>query len=489
MEIVPEWTERDGEQYTDLVYDSTRSKHNLYDLYIPSGTSKTETVGVILFIHGGGWTDGSKEDMIYECCRYAREGYITASLDYRMFDSTLPTGTTDNMMDIIDDIGNCIRSIKDKLIEMGYAPDRLALSGYSAGGHLAMYYGFARAEESALPIKMIFQQCGPSDMHKETYGDLIWMESFPGGAEGKLGPFLGVDPEELKGETTPEIEEKIYQISPVNFITSESCPIVYQYGRFDQVVGAGHEPKLEAALKQNGVDYQSIPALKSNHYLEMDKEAVAEFHRVSKEYLKKYMEQSQPVEPAEQREPGCPSAGHADVPVNAWFHEPVDFVISRQIMMGTENGFEPNIPVTRAMMAQILYAMEGRPSFCGGKDFYDVNSGDWYASAGVWASENQIVGGFDDGGFHPNENITREQMAVMLRAYAGHLGEDTAAGTDLSKYSDGTQVSDWATDAVQWAVAHVLMAGREDNTLDAKGTATRAEVATMIRAFCTEFSK
>lgn len=488
MEIVPGWSSQDGEVYSDLVYDDSRNQHNLYDLYIPKGTPKDETVGVILFIHGGGWTDGAKEDMTYECCRYARQGYVTATLDYRMFSNTLPTGTTEDMMEIVDDVGNCIRAVKEKLVELGYTPDRLALSGYSAGGHLAMFYGFARADESAIPVKLIFQQCGPSDMHKETYGDLIWMKDFPGGREGKLAPFIGVEPEDLKGEISQETEEKIARISPVNYITPNSCPIVYQYGRFDQVIGQGHEPLLEAALKKNGVEYRSIPAYKSNHYLELDKEALAEFHQVSAEYLKKYLGQSRPVEVTAQREDGCPTAGYADVPANAWYHEYADYVVSRQLMMGTDKGFEPEIPVTRAMMVQILHAMEGRPAAFLGSQFGDVVNGAWYAEAVNWAAKNQIVGGFEDGNFHPDENITREQMASILRAYAGYRGGDTTASAELRAYSDAGQVSNWAQEAMKWATAHVLIAGRDGAMLVPQGHASRAEVATMITAFCREFS-
>ena len=449
----------------------------------------------ILFIHGGGWTDGERADMGYECRRYAREGYVTATLDYRLFDNVFPLtgqvtakGTTDDMLEIVADVGSCITAIKDKLSELGYTADRMALSGYSAGGLLSLYYGYAHGNDSAIPVKMIFEQCGPADMHLDTYGYLTWMDDFAGGGPGKLAPFVNSTKEELEGEISPETEAKIQRVSPIYQITPDAPFTIMQYAYYDNVIGTGHEAKLIAALESNRVGYESIPARKSNHYLELDKEALAQFHETAKKYLKIYLGEGTPVS-TQTREEGCPSAGYDDVPADAWFHEAADYVISRQIMVGTENGFEPQTPVTRAMMAQILYAMEGRPSYTGGKDFYDVSSEDWYADAVNWASANSIVGGFEDGSFQPQASITREQMAVMLYAYASYLGKDTAATADLSKFSDGDVVSEWAQTAMGWAVGHVLMAGRGDNDLVPQGETSRAEVATMIRAFCNEFGK
>lgn len=495
MERVDAWTDQDGVMFDGLVYDDSRDQHNQYNLYIPSSISKGSTVGVILFIHGGGWTDGERADMDYECRRYAREGYVTATLDYRLFDNVFPLtgqvtvkGTTDDMLEIIDDVGNCITAIKDKLSELGYAADCMALSGYSAGGLLSLYYGYAHGNDSAIPVKMIFEQCGPADMHLNTYGYLSWMDDFVGGGPGKLAPFVNSTVEELEGEISPETEAKIQRVSPIYQVTPDAPFTIMQYGYYDNVIGAGHEAKLIAALEANGVGYESIPARKSNHYLELDKESLAQFHETAKKYLKIYLGDSTPA-PSSTREEGCPSASYADVPADSWFHDAADYVIARQIMMGTENGFEPQTPVTRGMMAQILFAMEGRPSYIGGKDFCDVNSGDWYADAVNWASANGIVGGFEDGSFQPQASITREQMAVMLYAYASYLGKDTAATADLSKFSDGDVVSEWAQTAMGWAVGHVLMAGRGDNDLVPQGETSRAEVATMIRAFCNEFGK
>jgi len=181
---------------------------------------------------------------------------------------------------------------------------------------------------------------------------------------------------------------------------------------------------------------------------------------------------------------------YKDVSSSDWFYEPVRYVTEKTYMSGTGDGyFSPYMTLSRAMIAQILYAMEGRPA-AGSGSFSDVQDSDWYSAAVNWCAANGVVAGFEDGTFHPNDDVTREQLATMLRSYARYKGADVDSSlADLSGYADASQVSSWAVDSLRWAVGHTIMAGKPGSLLDPAGTATRAEAATMIYRLDTEVLK
>lgn len=170
-----------------------------------------------------------------------------------------------------------------------------------------------------------------------------------------------------------------------------------------------------------------------------------------------------------------------DVHPGDWFYDPVCYVYSQGLMTGTSaTTFEPNTPLSRAMLVAVLHRLEGSPQASAG-DFTDVADGDWYAQAVNWAASVGVVNGFDDGTFQPNTAITREQMAAILRNYATYKGFDVTASGDLSTFSDAASVSDWAKESVEWAVGSGLLGGYEDSTLRPQGTTTRAEVASVLQ--------
>ena len=171
----------------------------------------------------------------------------------------------------------------------------------------------------------------------------------------------------------------------------------------------------------------------------------------------------------------------ADVSDSDWFYDPVVYVYSQGLMTGTSaTTFEPNTPLSRAMLVAVLHRLEGSPAASAG-DFTDVAEGDWYAQAVNWAASVGVVNGFDDGSFQPNTAITREQLAAILCNYAQYKGFDTSTSGDLSTYSDAASVSDWAKESVEWAVGSGLLGGYEDSTLQPQGTTTRAEVASVLQ--------
>ena len=175
-----------------------------------------------------------------------------------------------------------------------------------------------------------------------------------------------------------------------------------------------------------------------------------------------------------------------DVADSDWFYDPVCYVYSQGLMTGTsENTFEPNTPLSRAMLVAVLHRLEGSPQASGG-DFSDVADGDWYARAVNWAASVGVVNGFDDGNFSPNTAITREQLAAILRNYAAYKGLDVSARATLDTYNDATAISSWANDVMSWAVAEGLLTGVTNDQLQPQGNATRAQVAAILQRFLSE---
>ena len=136
------------------------------------------------------------------------------------------------------------------------------------------------------------------------------------------------------------------------------------------------------------------------------------------------------------------------------------------------------------MIVTILYRLENEPAVSGGSAFTDVENGAWYADAVAWAAANDIVNGTSATTFAPNSPITREQMAAILYRYAACKGYDVSQKADLSGYTDAASISGYAKDALAWANAQKLITGVTDTTLNPQGSATRAQVATILMRLC-----
>lgn len=179
-----------------------------------------------------------------------------------------------------------------------------------------------------------------------------------------------------------------------------------------------------------------------------------------------------------------------DVNTGAWYYDAVKYAVENGLMSGTGTyTFEPNTTLSRGMIAQMLYALEGKPSVSSANNFTDVSSSDWYDKAASWAQSKGIITGYEDGRFGPNDPLTREQLALILYNYAKSEGHSTSTKADLSKFADDTSTSPWAQQAMSWAVGEGLLSGRGVNMLYPTGTATRAEVAQIMMNFCENVAK
>lgn len=174
-----------------------------------------------------------------------------------------------------------------------------------------------------------------------------------------------------------------------------------------------------------------------------------------------------------------------DVPADAWYAEAVKYVSENGLMSGVGDGkFAPDTITTRAMVVTVLYRIEGEPSIGAGGKFADVASGQWYSNAVEWAAANGIVDGYGNGKFGPNDTMTREQMAVVMYRYAKFKGLVSDVAADLTGYTDAGQVSSWALDAMKWANGKSLITGTSTTTLSPDGSATRAQLATILMRYC-----
>lgn len=178
-----------------------------------------------------------------------------------------------------------------------------------------------------------------------------------------------------------------------------------------------------------------------------------------------------------------------DVKSNDWYYQSVQYAYDNGLFSGvSHDSFAPGDSMDRSMLVTVLHSLDGKPA-AGKGGFTDVADGAWYANAVAWAAEHGIVSGVSDSAFAPNGAITREQLAVMLYRYAQYKGYDVSKTADLSGYADQGSISDWAAQAVQWACGSGLMTGRSANSLAPAGTLTRAEAATMLKAFCENVKK
>lgn len=179
-----------------------------------------------------------------------------------------------------------------------------------------------------------------------------------------------------------------------------------------------------------------------------------------------------------------------DVEKGSWYETAVTYVVENNLFNGiSETEFAPGGNMTRAMLVTVFYRLENPQGKSYKHSFTDVADGEWYENAVAWASENGIVNGISETEFAPNDNITREQMITVIFRYAKMKGYDITASTEISQYTDADDVSDWALEAVKWAISTELITGTSYTILSPKATTIRAQVAIILMRFCENITK
>ena len=196
-----------------------------------------------------------------------------------------------------------------------------------------------------------------------------------------------------------------------------------------------------------------------------------------------------------------PATGSVDVTqmftdvTKNWAYPGIQYCVTHGIMGGMGDGtFAPTATTTRAQIVQIFYNLEGTPAVSGTTPFTDLTA-NWYKPAILWAYQNNVVAGTSSTTFAPDQPVTREQIAVILTQYMFNVlkMERTWTPADLSTFPDGANVSSWAKEAMQDAVALGLINGTKAPDglvyIDPQGSATRQQVATILMNFCQNVKK
>ena len=192
----------------------------------------------------------------------------------------------------------------------------------------------------------------------------------------------------------------------------------------------------------------------------------------------------------------CPLWPYTDMDADGWYHDGIHFCLENGLMRGySDDRFQPNASTTRAMITVMLWRLNGSPVVNCALDFEDVQENAWYTEAIRWAKAQGIANGYGNGKFGPDNVLTREQMASILFRYTQFQGGDLRdeASADLCVFDDAATVSEYAVPAMQWAygsgVIQGMNAANGGLVLKPNGSATRAQMATMMMRYCTEVMK
>lgn len=269
--IKVEWDESVGEIYSNLDYENDNV--NQYDLYIPSGLDKLENQYLILFIHGGSFNSGSKEDGESWCKYYATKWYITASVDYTLQNQ----GKDASIYLMNEEIENAVTAIKQKTEELGYHIAGMAPCGVSAGGTLAM--NLAYNGNSAIPVKFVFQLAAPTYFAPSEWSLLMKVDRLD--SEEKFCKMM-------TGKELEDYDTEIQNISPACIVNEDSVPSLIGYGLIDHCVPLSQKYYLIEVYDRGNVMYDYIEFPKSNHGMYNDLDKLQEFLDKSLEYAKVY---------------------------------------------------------------------------------------------------------------------------------------------------------------------------------------------------------
>ena len=276
------WDETVGKAYTDLSYGEGAA--NKFDLYVPADKSQ-DAYGLVVYLHAGGFTGGDKSgdaEMLEWLCS---KGYVAAGINYTLKNETNGASVYSQSVEIRESIPYVISEAE----KLGYHLDRMAISGGSAGGCLALIYAYRDADTSPLPVRMVFEAVGPADFHQEdwtTYG----LDQSDEACAAMFSAMSGtlISPEEIADGS---YLQTVKPISAVDWVTKNAPPTVMAYGRHDIVQPFAASQSLAAALEKNGVDHRYFVAEHSGHGLQNDNKVYMEYMDAVVEYLDKYMKE------------------------------------------------------------------------------------------------------------------------------------------------------------------------------------------------------
>lgn len=259
----------------NIVYGT--KERNRLDLFIPAGIDKAAEHGLILYIHGGSWTSGDKSSMVADCKSFAEKGYITATMNYSFLNFSAEEKTDFTTM--LGEIAAALATIKGYASAQGINITKAAVSGYSAGAHLAMLYAYSMMEKSPLPILFVQSKAGPADyrtfsLDSPDIKDIL----------GRMGN-SDITPEALQSE---KFAAMLQALSPVTHIKSGVPPTLMAYGRQDTLVTWENALSLMNAFNAFGVKYTLVEYPQSGHGLDKDADSTVLCNEKMAEFAKQY---------------------------------------------------------------------------------------------------------------------------------------------------------------------------------------------------------
>lgn len=270
-----------GELRRDISYDNPQG--HKFDLYFPENCSGINGNYLILYIHGGSFNSGSKEDGADWCKFYSSKGYITASLDYSLQGKHNPS----DLHTMNSEIENCVKAIKEICVnEYDTAPCGMALCGVSAGGTLAMNYAYTALENSPIPVRFVFQLAAPADFEPNDWDILIKTNKWKSKSEFASN-MTGAD---ISDEmiVSGEYDKFIDEISPARLLNENSVPTLMGYGLKDHCVPASSRKLIKQAAENCGIVFDYLEFPHSNHGMYRDLDVMQCFIDKSLEYCAQY---------------------------------------------------------------------------------------------------------------------------------------------------------------------------------------------------------
>lgn len=265
---------------TENVSYGSHERHVL-DVYIPQ-KPKTDS-GLILFIHGGGWTSCDRSAHTKDCRYWSEKGYVCATMNYRYVDDRL------TVFDELDDVSAALDKIKSVCAERGLMLRRVLLSGASAGAHLSLMYAYTRAEQAPVAPAAVFCHCPPTQCHTRDF--LLGISGeFEDWKYGVLSQCCGAT---VTKETLDraDVREKLLRMSPVFYVTDRVVPTGICHGMQDELVPYSHTLKFLEALERKGIPHDLLTYPNSGHAMDKDPEKDAQAKELMEKYLEKYLMQ------------------------------------------------------------------------------------------------------------------------------------------------------------------------------------------------------
>lgn len=266
----------DAYAYANLAYG--KEERQFVDLAIPKDNDGE--VGLILYIHGGGWIMGDKEGYKDALSNTANNfGYAAAALNYRYL------GKNVNMHDIADDIDSALSVIKKKAKEKGVEINKVLLTGGSAGGHLSMFYAYSRKDTAPITPVAVCSYSGPTDL----YDDNFYFNNSLGSTDFICELFSMGCGQCFTYEEKDKVKDALYAVSPVSYVDENTVPTIICHGMKDSVVPYSNALSIVEKFEQYGVTYDFVSYPNSEHGLESDPDCVKQADRLLIEYAEKYL--------------------------------------------------------------------------------------------------------------------------------------------------------------------------------------------------------